>query len=139
MGGCGRAYVSGVGWIGEMGRGGEGGVLVEVVGVREGWLGVEGRAVVSNARPSGPPPPPPPTADRPPRLLLFSLPLSDCTSTNGQLGQHCTVIRFFVYFPLIFVLNVCLFVYTAAQEAWGESSRSAQPISELLLANKHPL
>ena len=138
MGGCGRAYVSGVGWIGEMGRGGEGGVLVEVVGVREGWLGVEGRAVVSNARPSGPPPPPP-TADRPPRLLLFSLPLSDCTSTNGQLGQHCTVIRFFVYFPLIFVLNVCLFVYTAAQEAWGERSRSAQPISELLLANKHPL
>ena len=91
------------------GKGGRGGVLVEVVGVREGWLGVEGRAVVSNARPSGPPPPPP-TADRPPRLLLFSLPLSDCTSTNGQLGQHCTVIRFFVYFPLIFVLNVCLFV-----------------------------
>ena len=91
------------------GKGGRGGVLVEVGGVREGWLGVEGRAVVSNARPSGPPPPPP-TADRPPRLLLFSLPLSDCTSTNGQLGQHCTVIRFFVYFPLIFVLNVCLFV-----------------------------
>ena len=54
VGGRGRAYVSGVGWIGGNRRvwvdGGEGGWLKG--GSKDG-RGVEGRAVVSSARPSG--------------------------------------------------------------------------------------
>ena len=41
-------------------------------------------------------------------LAFFSSPsLYQTVQVQTDLGQDCTVIRFFVYFPLIFVLNVC--------------------------------
>ena len=139
MGGCGRAYVSGVGWIGEMGRGGEGGGVGRggggeggLVGGRGPCRGIERPALgpttttTTNSRPASSP-----SSLLPPFIRLYKY------KRSARSTLHCH--SFLCLFSVVFC-SECLFVcFTAAQAAWGERSRSAQPISELLLANKHPL